>query len=74
MAIDVVLTTDIQNAIVEAIKCDQIPLDLARQLSKYTEECLVEKRSDPVANKVAIPFKLVKQLWQCLREKETGTM
>ena len=72
MAVDVVLTKRIQNAIVEATKCEHISDDLAEQLSKYTEECSSEKRSDSVENKVTIPFKLVKQLWECLREKETA--
>jgi len=43
MAVDVILTKRIQNAIVEATKCDHISDDLAEQLSKYTEECASEK-------------------------------
>lgn len=73
MAVDVVLTKRIQNAIVEATKCDHISDDLAEQLSKYTKECSSEKRLGCVENEVVIPFKLVKQLWECLRGKEAGT-
>lgn len=64
------LTSDIQDTITEAIKCDHIPQDLAERLSKYTEVSLGKQRSAEAENKVPIPFKLVKQLWECLREKQ----
>ena len=64
------LTSAIQNTITEAIKCDHIPQDLADRLSKYIEVSLVKQGSAEAMNKVAIPFKLVKQLWECLREKQ----
>lgn len=70
MAVDVELTSDIQNTITEAIKCDHIPQDLAERLSRYTEVSLGKQRSAEAENKVPIPFKLVKQLWECLREKQ----
>lgn len=74
MAVDVVLTRDMQNTITEAIKCDHIPQDLAETLSKYTAVSLVNQRSAKAEKIVPIPFKLVKQLWECLREKKaTGT-
>ena len=72
MAVDVVLTSGIQNTITEAIKCDHIPQDLAQRLSKYTEVSLKQQRSAEAENKVPIPFKLVKQLWECLREKQSS--
>ena len=72
MAIDVVLTKHIQNSIREAIRNERIPHDLANQLSEYTEKCLGKKESDSVEDKVAIPFKLLKRLWECLRETEKG--
>ncbi|XP_078366719.1 vacuolar ATPase assembly protein VMA12-like [Oculina patagonica] len=70
MAVDVVLTDVIQNTITEAIKCDHIPQNLAERLSKYTEVSLRKQSSAEAENKVPIPFKLVKQLWECLREKQ----
>ena len=68
----IVLTSGIQNTIREAIKCDHIPQDLAQRLSKYTEVSLRKQRSGEAENKVPIPFKLVKQLWECLREKQSS--
>ena len=73
MAIDVVSTKHIKNVIREAIRTKHIPHDLAKQLSEYSEKYLGKKESDCVEDKVAIPFKLLKQLWECLREQETGT-
>ena len=66
------LTRNIQNVILEAIKCNYVPQDLGKQLSKYTSECLDRKKPDEKEKSVAIPFKLVKQLWECVREKKTG--
>ncbi|KAJ7381112.1 hypothetical protein OS493_004710 [Desmophyllum pertusum] len=72
MAVDVVLTSDIQNTITEAIKCDHIPQDLAERLSKYTGVSLDKEESEEPGNKVPIPFNLVKQLWECLQEKQAA--
>lgn len=72
MGIDVVLTKHIQNAIVLAIKREQVPDDLAKRLSEYTEKCLDQNGLDSAKIKVAVPFQLVKQLWECLRENGTG--
>ena len=70
MAVDVVLTSYIQNTIVKAIKYDHIPQDLAERLSKYAEVSLEKQEPTRVDRKVPIPFILVKQLWECLREKQ----
>ena len=69
MAVDVVLTSHIQNTIVNAIKYDHIPQDLAEGLSQYTDVSLEKQDSTQGVCKVPIPFKLVKQLWKCVREK-----
>ncbi|RMX56250.1 hypothetical protein pdam_00011669 [Pocillopora damicornis] len=69
MAVDVVLTSHIQNTIVNAIKYDHIPQDLAERLSQYTDVSLEKQDSTQGVCKVPIPFKLVKQLWKCVREK-----
>ena len=75
MAVDVVLTSDMQHTITEAIKCHRIPQDLAETLSKYTAVYLLNQGSAKAEKIVPIPFKLVKQLWECLREKQTaGTL
>jgi len=71
MAVDVVLTSHMQHTITEAIKCRHIPHDLAETLSKYTSMSLVNQRSAKAEKIVPIPFKLVKQFWECLREKRT---
>lgn len=71
MAVDVVLTSDMQHTITEAIKCHHIPQDLAETLSKYTAVPLVTQGSVKAEKIVPIPFKVVKQLWECLREKKT---
>ena len=69
MAVDaqVVLTKHIQDAILEAIRRNSVPQDLEKQLSKYTKDFTEAKELDKRKKKVAIPFKLVKQLWECLR-------
>ncbi|XP_073232757.1 transmembrane protein 199-like [Porites lutea] len=69
MAVDVhvVLTKHIQDAILEAIRRNSVPQDLEKQLSKYTKDFTEAKELDKREKKVAIPFKLVKQLWECLR-------
>ena len=66
------LTSDMQQTITEAIKCHHIPQDLAETLSKYTAVPLVNKGSAKAKKVVSIPFKLVRQLWECLREKKTS--
>ena len=71
MAVDVLLTSDMQHTITEAIKCHHIPQDLAETLSKYTAVSLANQGSTKAEKVVPIPFKLVKQLWECLREKKT---
>ncbi|XP_020612591.1 transmembrane protein 199-like isoform X2 [Orbicella faveolata] len=71
MAVDVVLTSGMQHTITEAIKCHHIPHDLAETLSRYTSMSLVNQESAKAEKIVPIPFKLVKQLWECLREKQT---
>lgn len=71
MAVDVVLTSDMQHTIREAIKCHHIPYDMAETLSKYTSMSLVNQGSAKAEKIVPIPFKLVKQLWEFLREKQT---
>jgi len=71
MAVDVLLTSDMQQTIAEAIKCHHIPHDLAETLSKYTSMPLVNQGSAKAEKIVPIPFKLVKQFWECLREKRT---
>ena len=68
MAVEVLLTKHIQAAILEAIRRNSVPQDLEKQLSKYTKYCKETKELDKREEKVAIPFKLVKQLWECLRE------
>ena len=70
MAVDVVLTSDMQHTITEAIKCHHIPQDLAETLSKYTAVSLVNQGSVKAEKIEPIPFKLVKQFWECLREKQ----
>ena len=69
MAVDVhvVLTKHIQDAILEAIRRNSVPQDLEKQLSKYTKDFTEAKELDKREKKVAIPFKLVKRLWECLR-------
>ena len=71
MAVDVVLTSDMQQTIAEAIKCHHIPHDLAETLSKYTSMPLLNQGSEKAEKIVPIPFNLVKQFWECLREKRT---
>ena len=66
------LTSGIQNTITEAIKCDHIPKDLAERLSRYAEVSLRKQGSAEAEKKVPIPFKLVKELWECLREKQAS--
>ena len=68
MAVEVLQTKHIQAAILEAIRRNSVPQDLEKQLSKYTKYCKETKELDKREEKVAIPFKLVKQLWECLRE------
>lgn len=69
MAVDVVLTKHIQEAIVEALQSNYLPLDLEKQLSQYTAECLDEDESYSTEKKMPIiPFKLVKRLWECQSE------
>ena len=67
MAVEVLLTKQIQDAILEAIRRNSVPQDLEKQLSKYTKDLTEAKELDKRKKKVAIPFKLVKQLWKCLR-------
>lgn len=74
MAVDVVLTSGMQLSITEAIKRHHIPQDLAKTLSKYTALSSENQGSAKADKIVPIPFKLVKQFWECLREKQsTGT-
>ncbi|XP_022789205.1 transmembrane protein 199-like isoform X1 [Stylophora pistillata] len=74
MAVDVVLTSNIQNTIVDAIKNDHISQDLAEKLSKYTEVSLKKQDSTQADGKVPIPLNLVKQLWKCVREKRDSDL
>ncbi|XP_029194725.1 transmembrane protein 199-like isoform X1 [Acropora millepora] len=69
MAVDVVLTKHIQEAIVEALQSNYLPHDLEKQLSQYTGECLDKDESNSTEKKISvIPFKLVKRLWECHSE------
>ena len=75
MAVDVILTSDMQYTITEAMKCHYVPHDLEETLRKYTEVSLVNQESGKAEKIVPIPFKLVKQFWECLRENQTtGTV
>ena len=69
MAVDLVLTKHIQEAIVEALQSKYLPHDLEKQLSQYTGECLDKDESNSTEKKISvIPFKLVKRLWECHSE------
>ena len=73
MAVDVTLTENIRNAIIEAIKRNCLPRDLEKQLSKYSEDRLSRNESDSKETRVPIiPFKLVKQLWEYQQLATTG--
>ncbi|XP_068722323.1 transmembrane protein 199-like isoform X2 [Montipora capricornis] len=73
MAVDVTLTENIRNAIIEAIRRNYLPRDLENQLSKYSEDRLSRNESDSKETRVPIiPFKLVKQLWEYQQLATTG--
>ena len=73
MAVDVTLTENIRNAIIEAIRRNYLPRDLENQLSKYSEDRLSRNESDSKETRVRIiPFKLVKQLWEYQQLATTG--
>ena len=72
MAIEIVLTKRIQNIIVGALKSEQVHKELAERLSPFMHEPSGKKESKEYRKKASIPFSIVKQLWECLRDETAG--